>query len=268
MKLSCKVIEDMLPMYYDKVCSAETAALVEEHLKICPNCSCVLTELRGDIEIPIEKPDDIQPLKKLQKSYKKMKFRWLIAVIMIVAMIPVAFLFGNKQAEQATQSDPFTEAGALTMGNSFMSALVDGNYEEAFSYLDLNAKKRQYLSDTRIYEYDLTNLKEDALKAFTDAGKELDALGDIKEYTNVDVQLSGYYDGNEFYVLRYAVVFNDEKVSFDLSLTVEGIRSIVAADGLIDHPLSKIALWGNILWNSYLEDYYAKNPNDSTWRED
>ena len=97
MKLSCKVIEDMLPMYYDKVCSADTAALVEEHLKNCPNCSRVLTELRGDIEIPIEKPDDIKPLKKLQKSYKKMKFRWLIAAILIIALLPGAFLFGSKQ---------------------------------------------------------------------------------------------------------------------------------------------------------------------------
>ena len=33
MKLPCKVIEDMLPMYYDKVCSQESAALVEEHLR-------------------------------------------------------------------------------------------------------------------------------------------------------------------------------------------------------------------------------------------
>ena len=38
MKLSCKVIEDMLPMYYDGVCSDESAALVEEHLKECPEC--------------------------------------------------------------------------------------------------------------------------------------------------------------------------------------------------------------------------------------
>ena len=29
MKLSCKVIEDMLPIYYDGVCSDESATLVE-----------------------------------------------------------------------------------------------------------------------------------------------------------------------------------------------------------------------------------------------
>ena len=52
MKLSCKVIEDMLPMYYDKVCSEESAALVEEHLKSCTHCSQMLSDLResGSIE--------------------------------------------------------------------------------------------------------------------------------------------------------------------------------------------------------------------------
>jgi len=32
MKLSCKVIEDILPMYYDGVCSKESAALDEDQL--------------------------------------------------------------------------------------------------------------------------------------------------------------------------------------------------------------------------------------------
>ena len=42
MRLSCKVIEDILPMYYDGVCSEESAALVEGHLKECPHCSHIL----------------------------------------------------------------------------------------------------------------------------------------------------------------------------------------------------------------------------------
>ena len=55
MKLSCKVIEDMLPMYYDKVCSEESAALVEEHLRSCPRCGQMLADLGAEIEIPEQK---------------------------------------------------------------------------------------------------------------------------------------------------------------------------------------------------------------------
>ncbi|MBP3479185.1 MAG: zf-HC2 domain-containing protein, partial [Oscillospiraceae bacterium] len=51
MKISCKVIEDMLPIYYDGVCSNESAALVEEHLRDCTDCSKLFTEFRSEIMI-------------------------------------------------------------------------------------------------------------------------------------------------------------------------------------------------------------------------
>ena len=35
MKTSCKIIEDLLPMYHDGICSEESAVLIEEHLKEC-----------------------------------------------------------------------------------------------------------------------------------------------------------------------------------------------------------------------------------------
>ena len=96
MKLSCKVIEDMLPMYYDKVCSEDSAALVEEHLKDCPHCRQILLDLGTDIAIPEKKVDDIKPLKKIQKSYKKMRLRWLTAILIVLALIHAAFLGWNE----------------------------------------------------------------------------------------------------------------------------------------------------------------------------
>ena len=38
MKVTCKVIQDLLPLYVDGVCAPDTAALVEEHLASCPAC--------------------------------------------------------------------------------------------------------------------------------------------------------------------------------------------------------------------------------------
>ena len=38
MKVTCKVIQDLLPLYHDGVASPDTAALVEEHLKDCEAC--------------------------------------------------------------------------------------------------------------------------------------------------------------------------------------------------------------------------------------
>ncbi len=46
MKLSCNVMDDLLPLYADEACSQETAALVEEHLADCPRCRFRLEQMR------------------------------------------------------------------------------------------------------------------------------------------------------------------------------------------------------------------------------
>ena len=97
MKMSCKVIEDMLPMYYDGVCSDESAALVEEHLKECPQCSGVLAALRSDINIPEKPVDDLKPLEGIQKKWKKSKWTYIrrgICITLAALLLVTAVLTG------------------------------------------------------------------------------------------------------------------------------------------------------------------------------
>lgn len=255
MKLSCNVVEDLLPMYYDKVCSGETALLVEEHLNDCPNCSRILTDLRGDIDIPAEKPDDIKPLRKLQKSYKRMKLRWLVAAILFVAMIPVAFHVGNRQGVLAARNEGFTQEEALSIGNSFMSALTDGDYARAFSYWDIEAKKYEWLSCGDFKEDDLANFEADGLKKFCEQGEKIEALGGFDTYKHIstDSHYAFDYRGNSAYYISFVVKFSGNDEEFGIIITENGVSGIVAADGLIAHPLSQLCLWGQSLYEDYLE---------------
>ena len=45
-KISCEVIKDMLPLYYDNVCSDDSKRMVEEHLSYCDNCKMELENSR------------------------------------------------------------------------------------------------------------------------------------------------------------------------------------------------------------------------------
>ena len=89
MKLSCNVARDLLPLYHDGVCSDESRSLVEAHLKECPECTAVLTELRGEIEVPHEEPDDGAALAQIGRQVKKGRKRaWLkgAAAVMVQLM--------------------------------------------------------------------------------------------------------------------------------------------------------------------------------------
>ncbi len=46
MKLDCAVIRDLLPLYADEACSEQSRALVDAHLRECPECSGMLARLR------------------------------------------------------------------------------------------------------------------------------------------------------------------------------------------------------------------------------
>jgi len=97
MNLPCKVMEDILPIYCDGVCSEESAALVEEHLKDCPQCRDILSALRSEIDIPKKTVDDLKPLKGIQKKWKKSKRTYIgrgVCVALAGLLMTTAVLTG------------------------------------------------------------------------------------------------------------------------------------------------------------------------------
>ena len=41
--MNCGIIQDLLPLYHDGVCSDKSRAAVEEHLQTCEACRAALT---------------------------------------------------------------------------------------------------------------------------------------------------------------------------------------------------------------------------------
>ena len=258
MKLSCKVIEDMLPMYYDKVCSEESALLVEEHLKECPHCSGMLTDLGGDSPIPEQELDDLKPLQKIQKSYKKMRRGWLIAIIAVLLLIPAAFLIGNKLSEPAVD---YTKEEAIAYANEFMSYLVNREFAKAYSYWDIDREKMDLLSGNLFVDEDLANFEADGLKKFCDGGEKLQNWGGITDYELKKISDPNFHNSESTaeYLVTYIVRFNGKDESFSVSLSKYGIDSISAGDGLIRHPLSHLTLWVQWVVDDYQGKYYDFN---------
>ena len=89
MNLPCKIVEDMLPIYYDGVCSDESAKLIEKHLENCPQCSRLLSDLHTEIEISERSVDDLKPLEEIQKKWKKSKRVYLRTGICVTLAVLV-----------------------------------------------------------------------------------------------------------------------------------------------------------------------------------
>jgi Leucine-rich repeat (LRR) protein len=86
MKTSCQIIEDLLPLYIDEVCSEESKAVVEDHLKNCQSCRAKYDSQMGDVivsnSIIKENLKAKRPFKKIKGSVIKLSI-----VILILSLI-------------------------------------------------------------------------------------------------------------------------------------------------------------------------------------
>lgn len=81
MKLPCEMIQDLLPLYHDGVCSGVSRTLVEEHLAGCEDCGKVLKALDVEIEVPELEVEKAEPLVKIQMNWEKRSRREKIKYI-------------------------------------------------------------------------------------------------------------------------------------------------------------------------------------------
>ena len=77
MKITCNIIEDLLPLYIDDMVSEDSRQLVEEHLKECASCRKMLDEMKkenqlrtvsGNAKRKSDRCTEIAPLKKIRSS--------------------------------------------------------------------------------------------------------------------------------------------------------------------------------------------------------
>lgn len=49
--MDCKIIKDLIPLYIDACCSKESADIVKEHIKFCPECSALYESMNTPSEL-------------------------------------------------------------------------------------------------------------------------------------------------------------------------------------------------------------------------
>ena len=89
MDKNCKIFQDLLPAYIDKITSEETNQFMEEHLNTCADCRKVYEEMTAEVEKEAIKNTEIV---KTIKKYKRKIRTWKILGATIVITIIVSIL--------------------------------------------------------------------------------------------------------------------------------------------------------------------------------
>ena len=89
MSTSCAVIRDLLPLYAEDLASEESKALVEEHLRGCPDCRRRLEELKTPAT---PAPDGAAALRAVKKDIRRKRLTAVLLAALLVFLPLFALL--------------------------------------------------------------------------------------------------------------------------------------------------------------------------------
>ena len=132
MKTSCEIIKDLLPLYHDNVCSAESRVLIEEHLEECPTCKELLKAISDELAHPTSAIDEKKPLKAFQAILKRMKLKSFLMGAAIAIVASLALMTAISWLTQPRWTVPIellevTDVAQLSDGRIAFTLAIDGD---------------------------------------------------------------------------------------------------------------------------------------------
>jgi len=87
--MKCEIVQDLLPLYYDNVVSAESREMVAEHLSGCENCQKYLNLMKEENTAPAQEIDKVQELKNVKRKIRNRTLK--ITALSVVGALALSF---------------------------------------------------------------------------------------------------------------------------------------------------------------------------------
>lgn len=154
-KISCEIIQDLLPLYYDEVCSIETTKLVEDHLEYCESCRLELDRIKAEISLPqplmAENQNEAEVIKGLSVVWRRSKLKAFVIGILIASLLYGAYVGLTQWRIMKVPSDRIEiyEVAKLSNGRVVYHAeITDGDDLNRIKY-EMDGQGNFYLTPLR-----------------------------------------------------------------------------------------------------------------------
>ena len=130
--MNCNIIQDLLPLYIDEICSPETKAAVEEHLAACPTCKALYNTMIR--EVPTQKqPEKSVPEKSIYLRIRRQLGNMLLCAILFIALAGLSFGMINEIGDHGWQPGLFAVVFVVPC-TAFILSLLSVIILKRFSY--------------------------------------------------------------------------------------------------------------------------------------
>lgn len=85
----CKIVQDLLPSYIEKLTSKDTNEYVEGHLKTCDDCTKIYNDMKADLKANVTSPKaEIDYMKKVRKKMRiAEKLLYIVLLLFIIFVL-------------------------------------------------------------------------------------------------------------------------------------------------------------------------------------
>ena len=138
----CSIVNDLLPLYADDACTAESKKMVEQHIEECDECRRTLEAMQEPVSVSEAKKladefSDFKFIKSIGTASRKTRIRTLIAVILVIAILfPFVFLTFNQLENEGLC---FTNFDDIRAANELMEIWKTQGIEAASDKMDATA---------------------------------------------------------------------------------------------------------------------------------
>lgn len=108
MKKECKIVQDLLPNYIEKVTNSETNEFIGEHLKGCQECNNIYNSMKENLKVEqLDTSGEINYMRKFKNKLKILKliiFLILIITIFVIGRRTIIMTLLNSKGEKLKET--------------------------------------------------------------------------------------------------------------------------------------------------------------------
>lgn len=116
-KLSCEIVQDLLPSYCDGLTSEVTNRAVEDHLADCHYCRVKLEALKLELPLEVQEPPPAAAVQVVKKARRNTK-RWAALITAGVLLLAVLVLLSIPRVAEVKTTDYQTILGMVASSDT------------------------------------------------------------------------------------------------------------------------------------------------------
>ncbi len=136
-KRDCKIIQDLLPNYIEKLTNEETNHFIEEHLKECTECQHIFENMQKELKVNTTGRDkrEVQYMKKFSSKMKLLKFIILALIIIYLIIVGGRTFIMTSLSEKAKENQTYNNYYAKLYSYQGDTLTITESYNKGEDYL-------------------------------------------------------------------------------------------------------------------------------------